>query len=68
MLSGKVVYSDKAVTRDGEYLGTWATDENNHLSFTPDGESEVLFFEMWKGMLCQKIADWYEAQDQVQIS
>lgn len=56
------------VTRDGEYLGTWATDENNHLSFTPDGESEVLFFEMWKGMLCQKIADWYEAQDQVQIS
>ncbi len=56
------------VTRDGEYLGTWKTDEDGHPSFTPDGESEVLFFEMWIGMLCQKIADWHEAQDQVQIS
>ncbi|WP_180287299.1 hypothetical protein [Puniceibacterium antarcticum] len=56
------------VTRDGEYLGTWKTDENGHPSFTPDGESEVLFFETWIGMLCQKIADWHEAQDQVQIS
>ncbi len=56
------------VTRDGEYLGTWKTDENGYPSFTPDGESEVLFFEMWIGMLCQKIADWHEAQDQVQTS
>ncbi len=52
------------VTQDGEYLGTWETDENDHPSFTPDGETEVLFVEMWIGLLCQKIADWHEAQDQ----
>ncbi|WP_375263522.1 GIY-YIG nuclease family protein [Palleronia sp.] len=52
------------VTRDGEYLGTWRADENGHPSFTPDGETEVMFFEMWIGLLCQKIADWHEEQDQ----
>lgn len=56
------------VTRDGEYLGTWEVDENHHPSFTPDGETDVLFFEMWIGLLCQKIADWHEAQDQVPAS
>jgi hypothetical protein len=52
------------VTNDGEYLGTWEMDENGHPSFTPDGETDVLFFEMWVGLLCQKIAGWHEAQDQ----
>lgn len=56
------------VTRDGEYLGNWEMDENDHPSFTPDGETEVLFFEMWIGLLCQKIADWHEAQDQATTS
>ncbi|CAN0304175.1 unnamed protein product, partial [Chrysoparadoxa australica] len=50
------------VTRDGEYLGTWQMDENDHPSFTPDGETEVLFFEMWVGLLCKKIAAWLEAR------
>lgn len=52
------------VTRDGEYIGTWEMDENDHPSFTPLGETEVLFFEMWVGLLCQKIAEWHEAQEQ----
>lgn len=56
------------VTSDGEYLGTWETDENGHPSFTPAGETEVLFFEMWIGLLCQKIADWHQAQDQAPTS
>jgi len=25
------------VSRDGEVLSTWQTDENDHTSFTPDG-------------------------------
>lgn len=57
-------HDGSVVTRDGEYLGTWEMDENNHPSFTPDGETDVLFFEMWIGLLCQKISDWYDAQDQ----
>ncbi|MDW4496560.1 hypothetical protein R5H30_01095 [Sulfitobacter sp. D35] len=56
------------VTRDGEYLGTWEMDEDDHPSFTPDGETKVLFLEMWIGLLCQKIADWHEAQDQATTS
>lgn len=56
------------VTRDGEYLGTWKADEDGHPSFTPDGETEVLFFEMWIGLLCQKIAHWHEAKNQAPTS
>ena len=56
------------VTRDGEYLGIWEADENDHPSFIPDGEKEVLFFEVWVGLLCQKIADWHEAKEQTPIS
>lgn len=52
------------ITRDGEYIGTWEMDENDHPSFTPLGETEVLFFEMWVGLLCQKIADWHDAQNE----
>lgn len=51
------------ITRDGEYIGTWQMDENDHPSFTPLGETEVLFFEMWVGLLCQKIAEWHEANE-----
>lgn len=46
------------VTREGEYLGAWKTDENDHPSFTPDGATEALFFVSWRGLLCKKIAAW----------
>lgn len=52
------------VTRDGEYIGTWEMDENDHPSFTPLGETKVLFFEMWVGQLCMKIAEWHDASEQ----
>jgi hypothetical protein len=47
------------VTRDGEYLGIWEADENDHPSFTPEGATDALFFENWKGLLCKKIAAWH---------
>jgi hypothetical protein len=50
------------VTRDGEYLGIWKVDENDHPSFIPDGSTEVLFFEMWIGLLCEKIVAWHEGK------
>lgn len=46
------------ITKDGEYLGTWEADENDHPSFMPDGASEPLFFEMGTGLLCAKIDEW----------
>ncbi|WP_114283723.1 GIY-YIG nuclease family protein [Candidatus Halocynthiibacter alkanivorans] len=49
------------VTRDGEYIGTWETDEYDVISFIPNGESEPLYSQMWMGPLCKRIADWHEA-------
>ncbi|MCS4091369.1 hypothetical protein [Rhizobium sp. BK176] len=46
------------VTRDGEVIGTWVMDENEHPSFIPDGASEPLFFDVFLGSLCQRIEDW----------
>ena len=51
------------VTQDGEYLGTWEGDENGHPSFTPDGESDVLFFDVYVGMLCERIEQWWQARN-----
>lgn len=48
------------VTRDGEYLGTWEADENDHPSFIPDGATEELFFSPYVGMLCEQIKVWHE--------
>ncbi|WP_299883327.1 hypothetical protein [uncultured Sulfitobacter sp.] len=51
------------VTQEGEYLGRWEIDENDHPSFFPDGEDEPMFFEMNLGNLARKVSDWYEDGD-----
>jgi len=48
------------VTKDGEYLGKWEMDENEHPSFYPDGALEPLFFDSFVGLLCQRITEWHE--------
>lgn len=50
------------ITRDGEYIGTWQMDENEHPSFYPTGASEAKFFSVFVGSLCRTIADWHEAE------
>ena len=49
------------ITKDGEYLGTWEMDENEHPSFFPDGASDPLFFSGFIGLLSEKIREWHEA-------
>jgi hypothetical protein len=49
------------VTKDGEWIGTWEMDENAHPSFHPDGASEPLFFDVFVGLICEKIKKWHEA-------
>lgn len=50
------------VTRDGEYLGTWDTDESDAFyEFTPDGGSEVLFANVFIHRLCESIKAWHAA-------
>lgn len=50
------------ITKDGEYIGTWSMDENEHAAFVPDGATEILLFSPWVGLLCQEIREWYEAK------
>lgn len=48
------------VTRDGEYLGTWDTDESDAMfEFTPDGSSDVLVAHPFRSFLCEMIENWY---------
>ncbi|QRI63625.1 hypothetical protein JQ506_22975 [Shinella sp. PSBB067] len=48
------------VTADGEYLGTWDTDETDAFyQFFPDGEAKPLFDEAFRGILCGKIHAWH---------
>jgi hypothetical protein len=63
-LSYKINLRDdgSVVTKDGEYIGTWTMDENEHPSFTPDGASKPMFYDNWVGLLCRKIMEWHEAE------
>lgn len=48
------------VTKDGEYLGTWDTDETDAFyEFTPDGRSEPIFSDPFVGDLCKMIIEWH---------
>lgn len=50
------------VTRDGEYLGTWDTDETDAFyQFKPDGALEALFADPYRGPLCDRIERWHLA-------
>jgi hypothetical protein len=48
------------VTRDGEIIGIWTADENDHCSFTPNGHDEPILFNVFLGLLCSDIARWHE--------
>lgn len=52
------------VTQDGEYLGTWDTDESDAIyEFTPDGMNTPLLRDPFMGFLCKSIANWHDKRD-----
>lgn len=53
------------VTRDGEYLGRWELDAEDHPSFTPDGHTEQLLRSPWIGLLCEEIEQWRRSKNDV---
>ena len=53
-------YTGDVITDDGEVIGTWASDENDHCSFTPSGEQEPVLYNPFVGQLCKQIAYWHE--------
>lgn len=52
--------SGDVITKDGEYLGRWETDENDHPSFTPDGHDSALFENPFLGLLIEDIRKWHK--------
>jgi len=53
--------SGDVLTRDGEYLGVWHTDdrcEQGWIKFTPDGADQPLFQDLMMGVLCARIGQW----------
>ena len=58
------LYQDgSVVTADGEILGSWQMDENEHPSFNADGDTEVTISGVGIGFLCFSISDWYAKQN-----
>ena len=49
------------ITIDGEYIGTWSTDDltDAFYQFTPEGTSNPLFTNPFVGFLCKEIEDWH---------
>lgn len=55
--------SSSVITSDGEYLGTWGTDESDAIyEFTPEGSDTVLFSDPFMGNLCKKILEWHDPE------
>lgn len=53
----------QVITKDGEFVGTWDTDETDAFyQFTPDGETEHVCMDPYRGPLCDKIRRWLEAR------
>lgn len=49
------------ITEDGEIIGTWTMDENEHPSFFPDGSTEATIFDVFIGSFCSRIEEWHTA-------
>lgn len=50
------------VTADGEFLGTWQTDESDAFyEFIPDGQSATLFSSVFRYSLCEAIENWHNS-------
>lgn len=50
------------VTRDGEFLGTYDLDADDHPHFTPEGETEPTISHPFLAMFCKAIEDWHNAE------
>jgi hypothetical protein len=52
------------VTKDGEFLGTWGTDESDAIyEFTPDGADSPTLSHPFMRMLCDQIEEWHLKQE-----
>lgn len=51
------------ISKYGEYLGTWDTDETDAFyQFTPYGATDPIFSDSFKGSLCTSIHEWHASK------
>lgn len=49
-------------TQDGEVIGEWSADAEDHCSFTPLGRAEPIIWNPFLGLFCQDVFDWHAAK------
>lgn len=60
--------SGDVITRDGEIIGTWSTDDSDAFyEYTHNGASEPLFGSPFKGLLCKYIWHFHLDPNSVHI-
>jgi hypothetical protein len=62
-LEGFPADSGEVFTKDGEIIGTYTLDDNNHCQFTPNGADEPVVYGYHIGPVCSDIAHWHERQN-----
>ena len=55
--------SGDVITKDGEIIGTWSADAEDHCSFTPRGQTEPIIWNPFLGLFCKSVAEWHEEQE-----
>lgn len=50
------------VTRDGEFLGAYHLDAEDHFWFTPDGKTAPTISSPFRPLFCDAIEDWHRAE------
>lgn len=56
-------YSGDVITKDGEVIGTWTADAEDHCSFTPLGEAEAIIWNPFLGLFCREVAEWHKERE-----
>lgn len=59
LLSHGASDTGEVMTSDGEIIGTWQADENDHYTFFAPNRDEPLIFNPFLGLFCEKVWEWH---------
>lgn len=60
--------SGDVITKDGEVIGTWVLDPEDHPGFIPLGETEEVIWSPWIGEFCRLVKEWHEEREAARLS
>lgn len=61
-LEGFPADSGDVISKDGEVIGTYTSDENDYCEFTPSGGDAPMITGYFVGIFCSDIAKWHDQQ------